>query len=69
MQIKSRFTIRDWSGNYPFEANPHASYTALSGGPINTWETWGDAEEYLESYLKEGYDDLRGEYYIEEVLQ
>lgn len=71
MQIisqKKLFTIRDWSGNYPFEANKHQSAVALSGHPVITWGSFDEAEEYLTEYLGDNYDELRGEYFIEEIV-
>lgn len=67
MQIKKRFVIRDTFGNYPFEKNKHQSAVALSGSPVNLWESFDDAEEYLTNYLGDNYDELREEYFIEEI--
>lgn len=68
---KEKWVIRDWAGNYPFEKG-HRSQGAvkLGGGPVYTFDSFDDAEEFLSNYLdknKMDYDEWRGEYEIELV--
>jgi hypothetical protein len=69
-EAKEKWVIRDWAGNYPFEKNPHQSAVDLGGGPVKTFKSFDDAEEFLSNYLSkkydtdDGYEEARGEYEI-----
>lgn len=62
-----KYCIRDWSGNYPFEKNKHQAAVKLGGGPMQLFDSWNDAEDYLTDALGDDYDDLRGEFEIATV--
>lgn len=43
----TKWVIRDWAGNYPFEANPHQGAVQLGGKPVNTFDSQEDAWDFI----------------------
>jgi len=60
------YAIFDWAGNYAFQKNGHQGSGHLTG-PVNKFDTFDDAEEFLTEKLGDTYDTDRQEYSIDRI--
>lgn len=60
------YTIFDWAGNYVFQKNGFQGSGHLTD-PMNKFETFEDAEEFLIEKLGDTYETDRGEYIIDQI--
>lgn len=60
---KEKWAIQDWAGNWAFEKGGYQGSGHLHG-PVNTFDSWDDAEDFLSEKLGDKYEDDRGEYEI-----
>ena len=67
--MKTRFVIRDWAGNYPFEPYQRTQQEIQLGilPPIKTFDSFDDASEFLDEFLGDKSEEYREEYFIDEV--
>jgi len=49
---KQKWTIQDWAGNYPFEKNSNQSAVKLGGGPVETFDSFEDAYDFLSQHVE-----------------